>query len=47
MAQVRAIRRGREQAVPVRDVLVGDLLLVEAGAILCADGMLVAGSELK
>lgn len=46
-AQVRAIRGGREQAVPVRDVLVGDLLLVEAGDILCADGMLVAGSELK
>lgn len=45
--QVRAIRGGREQSLPVRDVLVGDLLLVEAGDILCADGVLVSGSEMK
>ncbi|KAL4422348.1 hypothetical protein ABPG75_008545, partial [Micractinium tetrahymenae] len=45
--KVRTIRHALEQAVPVRDVLVGDLLLVEAGDILCADGILVAGSDLK
>lgn len=45
--QVRAIRAGREQALPVRDVLVGDLLIIETGDILCTDGMLVAGSDVK
>lgn len=45
--QVRAIREGREQALPLRDVLVGDLLLVETGDILCTDGLLVAGSDVK
>lgn len=44
---MRAIRDGREQALPVRDVLVGDLLLVETGDILCADGLLVAGCDVK
>ena len=45
--QVRAIRHGREQALPVREVSVGDLLLVETGDILCTDGLLVAGSDVK
>lgn len=45
--QVRAVRGGQELAVPVCGVLVGDLLLVEAGDILCADGLLVAGSDVK
>jgi magnesium-transporting ATPase (P-type) len=45
--QVRAIRHGREQALPVRKVAVGDLLLVETGDILCTDGLLVAGSDVK
>lgn len=45
--QVRAIRNGREVELPVRDVLVGDLLLVETGDILCTDGLLVAGCDVK
>lgn len=45
--QVRAIRNGREVELPVRDVLVGDLLLVETGDILCTDGILVAGCDVK
>jgi Ca2+ transporting ATPase len=44
---VRAIRNGREVELPVRDVLVGDLLLVETGDILCTDGILVAGCDVK
>jgi hypothetical protein len=44
---VRAVRGGRELAVPVSEVLVGDLLLLEAGDILCADGLLVSGSDVK
>lgn len=45
--QVRAIRHGREQALPVAEVVVGDLVLVETGDILCTDGVLVAGCDVK
>lgn len=45
--QVRAIRHGREAELPVREVLVGDVLLVETGDILCTDGLLVAGCDVK
>ena len=45
--QVRAIRDGRERSLPVHEVLVGDVLLVEAGDILCTDGLLVSGSDVK
>ncbi|PSC68202.1 calcium-translocating P-type PMCA-type [Micractinium conductrix] len=45
--KVRAIRDGRERSLPVHEVLVGDVLLVEAGDILCTDGLLVSGSDVK
>ena len=47
LPQVRALRQGREVELPVREVLVGDLLLVETGDILCTDGLLVAGCDVK
>ena len=45
--QIRAIRDGYEVQLCTCDVLVGDLLLVETGNILCADGVLVAGTDIK
>jgi len=45
--QVRAVRGGREVELSVRSVVVGDLLLLEAGDILCADGVLVDGYDLR
>jgi len=44
---VRALRGGREVQLSAVNVLVGDLLLVETGDILCADGVLVAGTNIK
>lgn len=45
--QVRVMRGGAELTLSCWDLLVGDLLLVEAGDILPADGLLVAGGSLK
>lgn len=44
---VRCVRGGRELELSVHDVLVGDLLVVETGDVLCADGVLVSGSDIK
>ncbi|WIA29940.1 hypothetical protein OEZ86_000039 [Tetradesmus obliquus] len=44
---VRVMRGGAELTLSCWDLLVGDLLLVEAGDILPADGLLVAGGSLK
>lgn len=44
---VRAVRGGREVCLRTSAVLVGDLLLVETGDILCADGVLVSGVDIK
>ncbi|KAI8463798.1 MAG: hypothetical protein J3K34DRAFT_526699 [Monoraphidium minutum] len=45
---VRVIRGGREVSISAPGLLVGDVLLVEAGDILPADGLLLPGSgELK
>lgn len=41
------MRNGREVQLRSSTVLVGDLLLVETGDILCADGVLVAGADIK
>lgn len=46
-AQVRCIRGGKERQMSVFDLLVGDLVLVEAGDILPVDGVLVEGSDIK
>ncbi|GLC65033.1 hypothetical protein PLESTF_000239200 [Pleodorina starrii] len=46
--QVRVIRGGGPPSpLPSRELLVGDLAIVEAGDILQADGLLVAGGEIR
>ena len=44
---VRAIRNGVEISLPSENVVVGDLLMLETGDILCADGILVRGFNIK
>lgn len=44
---VRVIRDGREQELPTSAVMVGELLLLEAGDILCADGLLLEGVDVR
>jgi magnesium-transporting ATPase (P-type) len=44
---VRAIRDGVEISLPVERVVVGDLLMLETGDILCADGVLVRGFNIR
>ena len=44
---VRAVRSGREVQLKASDVLVGDVVLVETGDILCADGVLISGIDIK
>ncbi len=41
------IRGGEERSVSTHSLLVGDVLVVETGDILPADGVLVAGEDLK
>jgi magnesium-transporting ATPase (P-type) len=45
--QVRVVRCGAELTLSCFELLVGDVLLVEAGDILPADGLLYAGGQLK
>ncbi|CAD7699211.1 unnamed protein product [Ostreobium quekettii] len=45
--KVRTIREGVEQEVSSFDLVVGDLVIVEAGDILEADGVLFQGDEIK
>jgi hypothetical protein len=47
LLQVRVVRGGVEATLSCFDLLVGDVLLVEAGDILPADGLLFAGGPLK
>lgn len=44
---VRAVRGGKEVQLDTSKVLVGDILLLERGDILCADGVLIGGSDVK
>jgi Ca2+-transporting ATPase len=44
---VRAIRDGNERLVNVHDVVVGDVLVLEPGEILPADGVLLDGHNIK
>lgn len=44
---VRAVRNGEELQLPVEDVVVGDVLMLETGDILCADGVLIRGFDIK
>jgi magnesium-transporting ATPase (P-type) len=47
MVEIRVVRGGREVAVKVDEVLAGDLVLVDTGAKLPADGLLLRGSDFK
>ncbi|OBZ91341.1 Calcium-transporting ATPase 2 [Choanephora cucurbitarum] len=44
---VLAIRSGQKTAVSVHDVQVGDILALEPGDIICADGIFIEGHNLK
>ncbi|KAJ1674157.1 plasma membrane calcium, partial [Spiromyces aspiralis] len=43
---VRVIRMGRETEIPVADIVVGDILLVECGDVVPVDGIVTSGSRL-
>jgi hypothetical protein len=43
--QVRVVRQGAEASVSCHDLLVGDVVLLEAGDILPADGLLLPGGS--
>lgn len=47
LLQVRVRRDGVAQSIPVADLVVGDLLLFEAGDILPADGVLLEGFDIR
>lgn len=46
-AQVRVVRGGKERSISTYDLLVGDVLLVDTGDILPADGLLFESSNLR
>lgn len=46
-AQAVVFRDGREQKLPADEVVVGDLVLVRAGELIPADGLLVTAEELQ
>ena len=45
--QVTVLRDGRTQEISTFDLLVGDVLLVDTGDILAADGLLAQGNDLR
>lgn len=47
MAQVRVVRGGKERSISTYDLLVGDVLLIDTGDILPADGLLFESSNLR
>ena len=46
-AQVRVVRGGKERSISTYDLLVGDVLLIDTGDILPADGLLFESSNLR
>ncbi|KAG5354630.1 Calcium-transporting ATPase 2 [Yarrowia sp. B02] len=44
---IRVIRSGKTQEVPIAELLVGDLVLLEPGDMIPADGILVSGHNIK
>ena len=44
---VRAVREGTEVRLPAEEVVVGELLKIETGDILCADGVLMQGFDVR
>ena len=47
MVEIRVVRGGTEISVKVKDVVAGDLILVDTGAKLPADGVLLRGNDFK
>eukprot|EP00123_Amoebidium_parasiticum_P012647 comp21496_c0_seq1/m.29799 comp21496_c0_seq1/g.29799 ORF comp21496_c0_seq1/g.29799 comp21496_c0_seq1/m.29799 type:complete len:976 (-) comp21496_c0_seq1:248-3175(-) len=47
MKEVKVVRGGERAQVMVNDIVVGDIVIVETGDILCADGVFVNGSNLS
>ncbi|KAJ3018425.1 UNVERIFIED_CONTAM: hypothetical protein HDU68_011154, partial [Siphonaria sp. JEL0065] len=45
--QVKGIRDGKTCLISIYDVLVGDVLLLEPGDVVCADGVFLSGMGLK
>lgn len=45
--QVRVVRGGQERTISTYDLLVGDVLLIDTGDILPADGLLFESSNLR
>mmetsp|Transcript_15651 Transcript_15651/g.38981 ORF Transcript_15651/g.38981 Transcript_15651/m.38981 type:complete len:1717 (-) Transcript_15651:132-5282(-) len=45
--QVRVVRDGLERSVSTYDLLVGDLVIVETGDIIAADGVMVDGEDMR
>lgn len=44
---MRVVRGGKERSISTYDLLVGDVLLVDTGDILPADGLLFESSNLR
>ena len=45
--EVKVIRSGKEELISVHDLLVGDLMLLEPGDVVAADGILISGHNVK
>lgn len=45
--QVKTIRNGEDEQVSVYDIVVGDVVKIEVGDILCADGLFLSGFDMK
>ena len=44
---VRVVRDGQHMEIPVEEVVVGEVVLLTVGDILCADGLILEGSEVR
>ncbi|CAG8504145.1 11068_t:CDS:2 [Paraglomus occultum] len=44
---VKVIRSGKEELISVHDLLVGDIMFLEPGDVVAADGILISGHNLK
>eukprot|EP01102_Stenamoeba_stenopodia_P005239 TRINITY_DN1578_c0_g2_i2.p1 TRINITY_DN1578_c0_g2~~TRINITY_DN1578_c0_g2_i2.p1 ORF type:complete len:987 (+),score=295.45 TRINITY_DN1578_c0_g2_i2:181-3141(+) len=45
--QVKVVRGGEQQLISVYDVLVGDIVSMETGDIICADGVFITGDDMR
>lgn len=45
--QVRVVRDGAEQSISTYSIMVGDVVLVETGDILAADGIIFQGNDIR